>query len=64
MTIAIHWLSALTVIGLFGLGLWMVALDYYDTWYTRGPALHESVGILLLLLTLVRLVWRRTHVSR
>jgi len=58
LTIIIHWISALTVIGLFALGLWMVELTYYDDWYRTGPALHETVGITLFVLTLVRLIWR------
>lgn len=59
LTILIHWLTALTVFGLFGLGLWMVELDYYDAWYRKGPALHKGIGILLFVLTLLRLVLRR-----
>jgi cytochrome b561 len=39
VAIALHWLVALAVIGLFGLGLWMTELDYYDAWYKRGPDL-------------------------
>ncbi|UTA47621.1 cytochrome b [Simiduia sp. 21SJ11W-1] len=54
----LHWSSALLVLGLFGLGLWMVTLDYYSNWYNRGPALHISLGLLLMVLTLVRLLWR------
>ena len=59
LTILIHWLTALTVFSLFGLGLWMVSLDYYHAWYRQGPNLHKSIGILLFILTLLRLVWRR-----
>jgi cytochrome b561 len=49
---------ALTVIGLFALGLWMVELSYYDPWYRRAPDLHKSIGILLFLTMLLRLIWR------
>lgn len=59
LSIIIHWLSALTVMGLFGLGLWMVDLTYYDPWYRKGPDLHKSIGILLFILTLLRIIWRR-----
>jgi len=58
VAIALHWLVALTVVGLFGLGLWMTELDYYDSWYQRGPALHKSIGVLLFITTAVRLAWR------
>src|SRR5690625_7065992 len=43
---------------LFGLGLYMVGLSYYDPWYNRAPSLHISLGLLVLLLTLIRIVWR------
>lgn len=58
LTIAIHWLFALAVFGLFGLGLYMVELTYYDPWYRGSLSLHESAGILLFGLLLVRIVWR------
>ncbi|WP_028022518.1 cytochrome b [Enterovibrio calviensis] len=54
----IHWLSALTVIGLFAAGWWMVDLTYYSTWYKTAPHWHKSVGICLAALTIFRLVWR------
>jgi cytochrome b561 len=57
VAILLHWLVALTIIGLFVLGLWMVELDYYDAWYRRAPALHKAVGILLFLLVLLRIGW-------
>ena len=33
VAIILHWLMALTIFGLFGLGLYMVELTYYDRWY-------------------------------
>ena len=56
--VLLHWLAALTVIGLFGLGLWMIGLDYYHLWYRTGPDLHRSIGVLLFAVILLRLVWR------
>ncbi|WP_405281147.1 cytochrome b [Cobetia sp. Ld8] len=56
--IVMHWLSALAIVGLFALGWWMTSLGYYDTWYQLGPWWHRSVGVILLVLTLVRLAWR------
>lgn len=58
VSITIHWLTAMTVFGLFGLGLWMTGLTYYDAWYQKGPDLHRSIGALLFLLTVGRLLWR------
>ncbi|HCW96870.1 MAG TPA: cytochrome b, partial [Pseudomonas sp.] len=33
VSVLLHWLIAAAVFGLFGLGLWMVGLDYYSSWY-------------------------------
>jgi len=58
IAVALHWLVALSVFGLFGLGLWMTELDYYDTWYKQGPWLHKSIGIMLFFIVVFRLCWR------
>lgn len=58
ISIAVHWVVAVVVIGMFALGWWMVDLSYYDPWYKTGPDIHRSIGILLLLTMLFRLVWR------
>ncbi|MEL7292644.1 MAG: cytochrome b [Pseudomonadota bacterium] len=55
---AIHWLSALVVIGMFAVGWWMVDLSYYSEWYRIAPHWHKSVGLLLAGVTLFRLVWK------
>ncbi len=56
---AFHWVTALAVFGLFGLGLWMTSLTYYDSWYRLGPWWHKGIGITLFVLIVARLVWRR-----
>ncbi len=38
----LHWLTAALVVGLFGFGLWMTSLSYYDPWYRTGPWLHKD----------------------
>ena len=58
ISIIIHWLSALLILFLFGLGIYMTGLGYYDDWYHKGPALHISLGLIVLLLMLVRVTWR------
>ncbi|MFO7648121.1 cytochrome b [Halomonas sp. 3H] len=58
VSIVLHWLSALTIVGLFALGWWMTGLGYFDSWYNLGPWWHRSIGILLLFATLLRLAWR------
>lgn len=56
--ILLHWSTALLVVVLFALGLWMSGLDLFSPWYRRAPALHQGLGVLLALLVLLRLVWR------
>jgi cytochrome b561 len=55
---AIHWVSAVVVIAMFALGLWMMDLTYYSEWYKTAPMWHKSVGILLAALTLFRIIWK------
>ena len=58
--IVIHWLAALVIVALVGIGWFMVDLP-------KGPdrgyyfALHKSIGLSLFLLMLVRISWRLTH---
>jgi cytochrome b561 len=58
VAIVLHWLVAVTVLGLFALGLWMTSLDYYSPWYRQAPEIHKGIGILLFLVLLLRLGWR------
>jgi cytochrome b561 len=58
VSIVLHWGIALAVFGLFGLGLWMVTLDYDSPYNHSAPALHKSIGLTLLALMIARLVWR------
>lgn len=58
LSITFHWLTVLVVFSQLTLGLWMVELSYYDSWYHKAPELHKSIGIVLLMLTLLRLAWR------
>lgn len=57
-----HWLMALGIFFLFGLGYWMVGLDYYSAYYVSAPDLHRSLGIVLLAALLVRWGWRLASV--
>ncbi|RJG12449.1 cytochrome b [Pseudomonas cavernicola] len=58
VSILLHWGIALAVFGLFGLGLWMVGLDYYSSWNHTAPALHKSLGLTLFAVMLLRALWR------
>lgn len=59
--IAIHWLMALSIIGLYPLGLYIESLSYYDPEYRTVPHIHKSIGILVMLALLVRVTWRATN---
>jgi len=63
VTKILHWISALTVFSLFVVGYWMVDLTYYSQWYKTAPHWHKSIGILLFIATLLRLIWRFYNVS-
>ena len=58
LSVLLHWGVAITVYGMFALGLWMVSLGYYDVWYHRAPEIHKSIGILLFIVLAVRMIWR------
>ncbi len=63
ISIAVHWLAALAIVGLFALGIWMTGLAYTHPWYNRAPALHESIGMIALALIAFRLAWRVATVT-
>jgi cytochrome b561 len=58
-----HWLMAIAIFAMFGLGWWMVGLDYYSPYYHRAPDLHRSAGILLFIALLFRIVWRFANIK-
>ncbi len=58
VTISMHWLMAIAIIGMFALGLYMVELTYYDAWYKGSLDLHKSVGVIVAIVLLIRLAWR------
>jgi cytochrome b561 len=53
-----HWLMAVAIFAMFGLGMWMVKLDYYSPYYNAAPDFHRSLGIVLLIALPVRWLWR------
>jgi len=61
--IVLHWFMALAVFSLFGLGLYMVELTYYDACYKGSLDLHKSAGALLTVLLLIRIFWRTVNVT-
>ena len=58
VSIFIHWIMAIIIIGLFILGQYMVDLDYYDSNYQTAPWLHKSFGLLIAFLLIFRIIWK------
>jgi len=63
VAIALHWVIAIMVLGLFSLGLWMTDLTYYHAGYKWAPEMHKGFGSLLFVLMVLRLTWRMANVS-
>ena len=63
ISILIHWLMALCIFFMFGLGLYMVELSYYDSWYRGSLQLHKSLGICLMFSLALRIAWKLVQTS-
>ena len=63
LTILLHWLTALFVYTLFGLGDWMVDLGYYHPYYQGSHELHMNLGLLLTLVLLLRILWNISNIK-
>jgi len=61
VAIAIHWLTAIAVVGLLIVGNIMADMPRTDPMRLELFNLHKSFGITVLLLTVFRLAWRVTH---
>ena len=57
VSVLMHWLVAVAVLGLFALGWYMVELTYYDLLYNTLPHIHKSVGMLLIAVFAFRIGW-------
>ena len=58
ISVLFHWITAVLVAGLFGIGWYMVELTYYDRLYNVLPHWHKSVGMLFVLILFLRVFWR------
>jgi cytochrome b561 len=58
--IGLHWLMALLLAGIFGVGLYMHELPL-SPWKLQIYSWHKWAGVTAFLLVLVRLGWRLTH---
>ena len=54
---ALHWLTALAVLGMLGVGLWMTDLPI-SLLKLQVYAWHKWIGLAVLVLTVLRLAWR------
>ena len=54
---ALHWLTAVGVLGLLAAGLWMTGLPF-GLLKLKAYAWHKWIGLTVLVLTLARLFWR------
>jgi len=59
VSISLHWIMAIGIIAMYFLGDYMVDLDYYDKWYKDAPDIHKSIGVIIGILMLVRLLWNQ-----
>ena len=60
VAMALHWLMALALIGLFGVGVYMVDLPVSPS-RLKLYNWHKWAGITVLTLALLRLLWRLSH---
>ncbi len=58
VSVSLHWLMALLMIGLFILGWYMMDLSYTDSDYNLAYMVHKSLGILVFELAIVQIGWR------
>lgn len=61
VAVFLHWLTALAIIALLAMGLIMTDLPRGSALQFSMFQLHKSVGISVLVLTLVRFGWRLAH---
>lgn len=60
LAIALHWLLAVGIVGLFALGVYMHELPF-SPWRLKLYNWHKWAGMAVLLLSAARLFWRLTH---
>lgn len=60
VAIALHWVLALALVGMVGVGVYMADLPFSPT-RLKLYNWHKWAGVCVLALSLVRLLWRATH---
>ena len=61
VAIGLHWLIAVIIIGMLAVGKFMTSLDESDSLRFELTQWHKSFGVVVLMLILLRVVWRITH---
>ncbi len=61
VAISLHWLIAFFLVALLAMGKYMTGLEETDSLRYSLTQWHKSIGIVVLLLVLARIVWRLTH---
>jgi len=61
VAVFIHWVTALFIIGLLAVGKFMTGLDEADVLRFTLTQWHKTFGVLVLLLSCIRILWRLTH---
>ena len=60
LAMALHWLLALAIVGIFGVGLYMADLPFSPL-RLKLYNWHKWAGVTILALSALRLLWRLTH---
>ena len=63
MAQALHWLMAVAIFALYGLGLWIDELTYGHPLYQTLPEWHEGIGLILVVLLAGRFIWRLVNME-
>ena len=61
VAIALHWLIALAILAMLALGLTMTHVKLAPVDKFKLYQLHKSIGLTILVLAVLRLLWRFTH---
>jgi len=61
IAVGFHWLIALMIIGMLAVGKYMTGLESDDSMRFVLTQWHKTFGITILVLSLLRLLWRFTH---
>ena len=58
VTRLLHWLIAVLLVAVVALGLWLSGLGLFDSRQASVGLWHKSLGLLVVVLMLLRLLWR------